>query len=119
MYPLPNDLGLGVHLTIDLSGNVKFGPDTVQTSNATNYTQDVTDEKFHQQVALNFPCLNSGDLSFSYTGIRPKIMVNDVIYPDFLFKKDFEDRLVSALGIESPGLTASLAIAKHIASMVM
>ena len=112
-YPMPTSLGLGVHLTIDLMGNIRFGPDTLPVSSAHDYTQEVADETFYDSVAQNFPFVKKSDLLFSYAGIRPKLKVNGLICDDFFFSKDYEGRMVSALGIESPGLTSSIAIAEY------
>ena len=117
-YPLPNELGLGVHLTIDLAGNVRFGPDTKPVFCANNFSQEVSDEAFYAKVVQNFPFVKKADISFSYAGIRPKLKFEGRICDDFKIFKDFEGGLISAIGIESPGLTASLAIGAHISEVL-
>ena len=117
-YPMPTSLGLGVHLTIDIMGNIRFGPDTRPVSNAHDFTQDVSDAAFYASVAQNFPFVKKSDLIFSYAGIRPKLKLNGLICDDFFFSKDYEGRMVSALGIESPGLTSSIAIAEYLTEIL-
>lgn len=117
-YPMPNSLGLGVHLTIDLVGNIRFGPDTLPVSNAHIFTQEVSDVAFYASVAQNFPFVKKSDITFSYAGIRPKLKLNGQICDDFFFSKDYEGKMVSALGIESPGLTSSIAIAEYLTEIL-
>ena len=118
LYPMPSSLGLGVHLTIDLMGNIRFGPDTLPVSDANEFTQDVSDAAFYASVAQNFPFVKKSDIAFSYAGIRPKLKVTGNICDDFIFSKDYEGRMVSALGIESPGLTSSIAIAEYLSEIL-
>ena len=83
-YPKPTKLGLGVHLTIDLSDAVRFGPDTVETNDAFNYSQEALDSDMFTKVAKNFSGFEKKDLTFSYSGIGPKLKKNDKIVDDFL-----------------------------------
>lgn len=114
LYPIPSDLGLGVHLTIDISGNIRFGPDTVQVKKSDDYTCLVTKSEFQAQVLENFPKINPDKLNFSYCGVRPKILMNNKVCDDFIFHKSAEGKMLSALGYESPGLTACLSAANYI-----
>ena len=113
-YPLPDRLGLGVHLTIDMIGAVRFGPDTVEVQGPHNYTPETTTKCFSFKVTENFYGLNSSDLMFSYAGVRPKITLNGVPINDFISQMDFDNKLISVLGIESPGLTSALAIGQKL-----
>lgn len=116
-YPMPNALGLGVHLTTDLAGRLRFGPDAIPVSNAYDFSQSVADDKFHDSICENFPLVSKDDIAFSYAGVRPKLKVKEKIFNDFMFCSDYGRSLISALGIESPGLTSSLAIAEHLCKM--
>ena len=113
-YPMPSTLGLGVHLTIDLNGNIRFGPDSMPISNPYNFSQDVSSGVFYRSIIKHFPNISRSDITFSYAGIRPKLKYAGALYNDFKICTDYDGRFLSAFGIESPGLTASLAIAEHI-----
>ena len=122
IYPIPEKAGLGVHLTLDLNGRAKFGPDVehidATMENEINYSVDPNrSDKFEQQIRQYWPELPKDMLSPDYSGVRPKIKISGQVWPDF--KIDFEEQhhipgLVNLYGIESPGLTASLAIAKSV-----
>jgi L-2-hydroxyglutarate oxidase LhgO len=114
IYPMPEQAGLGIHATIDLGGQVKFGPD-VKWVDGLDYTADETrSAAFHASIRQYWPGLPDGALTPSYTGIRPKIVGPGEPAGDF--RIDGPERhglsgLVNLFGIESPGLTSSLAIA--------
>ena len=112
LYPMPQVNGLGVHLTLDLNGNVRFGPDTQETHLNFDYKQTVDSTNFYEAVKENFPNIEQKNLSFTYAGVRPKIKYKGELMNDFIIKSDFSGKMVSLLGIESPGLTASLAVAE-------
>ena len=114
LYPVPNELGLGVHLTKDLAGQVRFGPDTVPVASASSYKPKVSKTQFLQEINANFHSIQIDKISFSYSGIRPKLKKNSHIYSDFLIATDLDGKLISLVGIDSPGLTASLAIGRHV-----
>ncbi|OZI28324.1 FAD-dependent oxidoreductase [Bordetella genomosp. 7] len=115
IYPVPQHAGLGVHLTLDMGGQAKFGPDTewVRTE---DYTLDPTRaEVFYDAVRTYWPGLPDGALAPGYTGIRPKISGPGEPAADFVIAGPAAHGvpgLVNLFGIESPGLTASLAIAE-------
>jgi len=120
LYPMPESLGLGVHLTLDLNGQLKFGPDTHHVHEV-NYSQEIDADEFFKKVALNFKIDSPERLSFDYAGVRPKIKINGQISKDFIFltEKDHNLKgLVSLHGIESPGLTSCLGIAKRVISLL-
>ncbi|GEO01623.1 hypothetical protein NSE01_34550 [Novosphingobium sediminis] len=121
VYPVPEAGGLGIHLTLDLGGQAKFGPD-VMWIDAPDYSFDASRlERFVAAIRTYYPGLDAEKLHPDYTGIRPKIVGPGV--PDADFR--IEDvrvhgvpGLVNLFGIESPGLTASLAIADLVAGLV-
>ena len=117
IYPVPEEGGLGVHITIDLAGQARFGPD-VEPVEIEDYHVDPTRSgSFYGAVRQYWPELPDNALTPDYAGIRPKILVNETLYPDFLIQSSVEHGvpgLVNLFGIESPGLTSSLAIAEHV-----
>lgn len=120
IYPVPEPGGLGVHLTIDLGGQAKFGPD-VEWIDEINYAVDpARADKFYPAIRRYWPALPDGALAPSYSGIRPKIVPPAVAKQDFVIQGP-EDHglagLVNLFGIESPGLTSSLAIAEEAARL--
>lgn len=123
IYPLPNKNtnGLGIHATLDLSGQVRFGPDTQYINNIDysfcNHTDLELKDEFAQSIRRYFPGIQSERLHASYTGIRPKLSSQNEAAKDFLIQgKEFHGitGLINLFGIESPGLTASLAIASNV-----
>ena len=117
IYPVPEAAGLGVHLTLDLAGAARFGPD-VEWVEAIDYRVDPRRaEAFYDEIRRYWPKLADGALQPGYAGIRPKIQAPGEPARDFLIEgpKDHGVAgLVNLYGIESPGLTASLAIADHV-----
>jgi L-2-hydroxyglutarate oxidase LhgO len=119
IYPVPVDGGLGTHLTLDLEGNERFGPD-VQWIDRIDYAFDDPDRaraaQFERSIRRYWPALPDGALHPSYTGIRPKISRQGEPVQDFAIhgpRQHGIPHLVALYGIESPGLTSSLAIARH------
>jgi L-2-hydroxyglutarate oxidase LhgO len=117
VYPVPEEGGLGVHVTIDLGGQVKFGPD-VEWIDELNYDVDPRRANaFYEAIRTYYPGLKDGAIEPGYAGIRPKISSKGEPAADFLIQgpaKHGVPGLVNLLGIESPGLTASMAIAKDV-----
>ena len=119
IYPLPEPGGLGVHLTLDLGGQARFGPDVEWLpetwAEAPDYDVDpCRSEGFYAEVRRYWPQLQDGALSPAYSGVRPKISGPDDPAADFLIQGPQEHGvpgLVNLFGVESPGLTACLAIA--------
>jgi L-2-hydroxyglutarate oxidase LhgO len=143
IYPTPQDGGLGVHLTLDLGGQAKFGPDVEWLSDAAvgqgsshapgpaladtpgdalDYRVDASrSEAFAAEVRRYWPGLPDGALAPAYSGIRPKLSGPGEPAADFRIDGPAEHGcpgVVQLFGIESPGLTASLAIAKEVLSRV-
>lgn len=114
VYPMPNEAGLGVHATLDLSGRVRFGPD-VEWVDAPDYSVDPDRGRdFYGAVREYWPGLQEGALAADYAGVRPKLVGKGHSAADFVIQGSDAhgiEGLVNLLGIESPGLTASLAIA--------
>ncbi|WP_227814845.1 NAD(P)/FAD-dependent oxidoreductase [Nitrogeniibacter aestuarii] len=121
IYPMPEAGGLGVHLTLDLGGQAKFGPD-VEWIDSIDYTVDADRVgRFHEAIRHWWPDLDIARLSPGYAGIRPKLVGPGDADADF--RIDGPDQhgtpgLVHLLGIESPGLTACLAIGRHVERIV-
>ena len=117
IYPVPVPGGLGVHLTIDLGGQARFGPD-VQWIDDIDYTVDAARaDSFYAAVRTYWPGLRDGALQPGYAGIRPKIVPRGAPAQDFMVQGPQTHGvpgLINLFGIESPGLTASLAIAEHV-----
>lgn len=120
IYPVPEPGGLGVHLTIDLGGQAKFGPD-VEWVETLDYAVDpARAERFYPAIRRYWPTLPDGALAPSYSGIRPKIVPPAVARQDFMIQGPQDHGLpglVNLFGIESPGLTSSLAIADEVARL--
>jgi L-2-hydroxyglutarate oxidase LhgO len=119
IYPVPVKAGLGVHLTLDLAGQARFGPD-VEWVEELDYTVDpARGDEFYGAVRKYWPDLPDGALQPGYSGIRPKIQAPGEPAKDFTILGPADhgvNGLVNLFGIESPGLTASLAIAKEVAA---
>ncbi len=119
VYPLPEPGGLGVHFTLDMGAQGKFGPD-VQWAEAPDYRLDATrSDAFYAEVRKYWPALPDGALQPSYVGVRPKISGPGEPAADFRIdgaELHGLPGLVNLFGIESPGLTASLAIAEVVAA---
>ncbi|MBN9486071.1 MAG: NAD(P)/FAD-dependent oxidoreductase [Alphaproteobacteria bacterium] len=120
IYPVPVPGGLGVHITVDLGGQAKFGPD-VEWIDGIDYTVDPhRADKFYAAVRRYWPSLKDGALQPGYAGIRPKIVPQGAPAQDFTLQGPAEHGvpgLIHLFGIESPGLTASLALADLVRAM--
>jgi L-2-hydroxyglutarate oxidase LhgO len=121
VYPVPPAGGLGVHITLDLAGQARFGPD-VEWIAGIDYSLDASRAAaFYAAVRRYWPGLRDGALQPGYAGIRPKISGPADPAADFRIDGPGEHRvpgLVNLYGIESPGLTASLAIAETVAGLL-
>ena len=117
IYPVPVPGGLGVHLTIDLGGQARFGPD-VEWIDAIDYAVDPARAAgFYAAVRRYWPGLQAGALQPGYAGIRPKIVPRGAGTQDFIVQGKRAHGvagLVNLFGIESPGLTAALALADYV-----
>lgn len=117
VYPLPDEAGLGIHGTLDLAGRLKFGPD-VEWIEAIDYAVDVSRrDRFVDSIRAYWPDVDPARLAPAYAGIRPKIVGPGAAAADFVIQGRAQHGitgLVNLFGIESPGLTASLAIAQAV-----
>ena len=120
VYPTAEQGGLGVHVTLDLGGQVKFGPD-VRWVDAIDYTfDDSLRDEFVAAIRAYYPKLDESRLQPGYTGIRPKI-AGPGEAADFLIRGPKNHAVlgrIDLLGIESPGLTSSLAIAEQVGELM-
>lgn len=121
IYPMPEGAGLGIHLTLDMAGSAKFGPD-VEWQNDLNYDFEDQDgrrsEHFYREIRRYWPGLPDNSLYAGFTGIRPKLAREGEPAADFAIHDSNVhgiSGLVTLHGIESPGLTACLAIAETVA----
>ena len=125
VYPVPEPGGLGVHVTLDLAGQARFGPDVEwmeRIGSEADYAVDPRRaERFYAAIRRYWPALQDGALAPGYAGIRPKISGPGEPPADFLIQGPAEHGiagLVNLFGIESPGLTASLALADDVAAFL-
>ncbi len=121
IYPLPEPGGLGTHLTLDLAGRARFGPD-VEWVDRLDYTLDpARADRFYAAIRRYWPALPDQALQPAYTGIRPKISGPGQPNADFRIDGPADHGiagLVNLFGIESPGLTSSLAIGDHVCALL-
>jgi L-2-hydroxyglutarate oxidase LhgO len=118
VYPVPPQGALGVHLTLDLAGQARFGPDVEWIDHEEYGVDPHRADGFYAEVRKYWPGLPDGSLQPAYAGIRPKLHGPGEAMPDFLIQREDAHGLpglVNLLGIESPGLTACLALAEEVA----
>jgi L-2-hydroxyglutarate oxidase LhgO len=122
IYPVPESAGLGVHLTLDLGGQAKFGPDVQWVDTPDDFQVDASRaDAFYAAVRTYWPALPDGALQSGYAGIRPKISGPNAPAADFLIQGPATHGvagLVNLFGIESPGLTSSMAIADWVTRLL-
>ncbi len=128
IYPIPDAAGLGVHITVDLGGQAKFGPDV-------QWLRDITDPRqidysvdpsrsshFYAEVRKYWPLLRDGQIEPSYSGVRPKIVGEGQAAADFCIQGEAVHGiagLINLFGIESPGLTSSMALGELICQRLL
>ena len=118
---MPSDAWLGVHVGLDLGNRCRFGPDLHWVGSLDYDVDESRLESFYASIRRYYPALRDGALLPDYTGIRPKIYGPGETAPDFVIQGPEThgiDGLVNLFGIESPGLTSSLAIAEEVAARV-
>jgi L-2-hydroxyglutarate oxidase LhgO len=121
IYPIPNEAGLGVHLTLDLAGQGRFGPD-VEWVDREDYNVDIRRaDGFYAEIRRYWPGLPDNSLQPAYAGIRPKIVGPGQTAADFVLEGPETHGvpgLVNLFGIESPGLTSSLPLADRVHTLL-
>jgi L-2-hydroxyglutarate oxidase LhgO len=125
IYPVPEPGGLGVHLTLDMAGRARFGPDVewldISSPDEIDYRVDPQrSEKFYAAIRRYWPDLRDGELAADYSGVRPKIVPAGQADADFTIMDHAADGmpgLIGLYGIESPGITSCLAIADHVSTL--
>jgi L-2-hydroxyglutarate oxidase LhgO len=125
VYPVPEPGGLGVHLTLDLGGQARFGPDVEWVANPSDPIDYGVDarraEKFYAEIRKYWPSLVDDSLTPAYSGMRPKVSGPGEPAADFLIEGPADHGIpgvVNLFGIESPGLTSSLAIAEEVTKIL-
>lgn len=116
IYPVPEEQGLGIHLTIDLAGQARFGPDVEEISEINYHVNNERKNSFIESIKKYWKHIDEKKLLPSYSGIRPKILKRNKLLNDFVFDicEDGNSKLINLLGFESPGLTSSIAIADKV-----
>jgi L-2-hydroxyglutarate oxidase LhgO len=121
IYPVPEAAGLGVHLTLDMGGQARFGPDVEWVESPDDLEVDpARGEVFYAEVRKYWPQLPDAALIPAYAGVRPKICGPDDEASDFCIQGPEQHGipgLVNLFGIESPGLTSAMAIGQYVAAM--
>ena len=121
VYPVAEPGGLGVHVTLDLAGQARFGPDVVWQDDEDYGFDGAGFAAFVEAIQRYYPGLDPSRLNPGYTGIRPKLAPHGAPVSDFVIEGPADNGvpgLVNLLGIESPGLTASLAIAERVVELL-
>ena len=120
VYPLPEHAGKGIHVSLTIDGNVRLGPSTHYVDEI-DYAVDETEKAaFHESVSRFLPGLRLADMAPDFAGIRPKLQGPDDDFRDFVIADEATrglPGLINLVGIESPGLTASPAIARQVAAL--
>ena len=121
IYPVPEPGGLGIHATIDLAGQVRFGPDVEWIERPSYEIDPGRAARFYAAIRTYWPALPDGALEPAYAGVRPKVTGPGEPAGDFIIQGPRQHGcpgLINLFGIESPGLTASLAIGDYVAAMM-
>ena len=122
VYPIPNEFSLGIHLTPELDYSIKFGPDFEWITDPENYKVDINKkELFINEIKKYLPNIDFNALNPSYSGIRPIIEKKEKSKRDFFIQTDIIHsipNLINLYGIDSPGLTSSLALAQHVRDLL-
>ena len=123
IYPVPkqSEGGLGIHVTPDLEGRIRLGPNAQYVDEIDYKVDEKWKREFYDSVKAFLPSLEYDELEPDFTGIRPKLQGPGEGFRDFVIKHEYDKDLegfINLIGIESPGLTASPAIAKCVSSMV-
>ena len=120
IYPVPIQGGLGIHLTFDLGGQARFGPDVEWVEEIDYQVEPARGDAFYEAIRRYWPGLPDGGLAPAYSGIRPRVAGPGEAPADFVIqgpKETGHPGYVALYGIDSPGLTASLAIGEYVANL--
>jgi len=121
VYPLPEQAGKGIHITLNLDGAFRIGPNAYYVGEADYKVDDTQREIFYRSVKRFLPRLRIEDIEPDFAGIRPKLQGPEETFRDFVIRHEEAKGLpglINLVGIESPGLTAAPAIARHVGEMV-
>ena len=121
VYPMPQGTWLGVHATLDMAGQTRFGPDQEWIDEVDYRLDPDRAESFYDSIRKYWPAIPAGSLAPGYAGVRPKIVAQGEPPGDFMIQGPAQHGvrgLVNLFGIESPGLTSSLAIGEEVAEML-
>lgn len=121
IYPIPTEHGLGIHASLDIAGQLKFGPDTQYIDTLDYQVDESLKAKFLQAVQRYFPRVSADKLQPAYAGIRPKLEGPNDSFKDFCIQNEASHAikgLINLFGIDSPGLTSSLAIADDVCKKI-
>ncbi|MFW6118386.1 MAG: NAD(P)/FAD-dependent oxidoreductase [Chloroflexota bacterium] len=121
IYPTPEQAGSGIHVTAGLNDRVRLGPDAHYVEEVDYRVDETQKEAFYNSVQRFLPCIELEDLAPEFAGIRPKLQGPGGAFRDFVIaheEKTGFTGLINLIGIESPGLTASLTIARYVGRMV-
>ena len=123
IYPCPDPSSLGIHLVLDLGGQCRFGPDLEYlNSRCIDYSVDPGKRwDFHRAITRYLPQIDEKYLHPAFSGIRPKLASKDEGFRDFVIVREDSRslaQLINLIGIDSPGLTSSLAIAERVKNMM-
>ncbi len=119
IYPVPRGVGLGVHLTPDLSGSIKIGPNAYYVESI-EYTNSSKSEEFRNDVKRYLPAIVKYQISEDSAGVRPKLQGPSDSFRDFVIREEADHGLpgfINLIGIDSPGLTATPAIAEYVSEL--
>ncbi len=122
IYPMPTDGGLGVHLTLDMGGAARFGPDVEWIDRIDFNVDPGRAELFYPSIRAYWPQLPDGALQPAYAGIRPKLSGPGEPPRDFIIDGPAQHGLpglIQLFGLESPGLTSALAIGQHVSELIL
>jgi L-2-hydroxyglutarate oxidase LhgO len=121
VYPVPEHAGLGTHVTLSLDGSMRLGPNTRYVDDIEYTVDEHSRMDFYRAACRYLPSIEIDDLAPDFSGIRPKLQAEGEGFHDFVIRDESDKGLpglINLVGIESPGLTSSIAIAKYIAEIV-
>ncbi|MEK9149619.1 MAG: FAD-dependent oxidoreductase, partial [Candidatus Desantisbacteria bacterium] len=121
IYPPPTTIGLGIHTVLDLQGRVKLGPNAFYVEKIDYQVEEAHKKDFLESVKPIFPFVEEADITPDMAGIRPKLQAPEDPVRDFVISHETAlglPGLINLIGLESPGLTASLAIARYVKKMI-